>query len=282
MISFGIFAALLIAIALCFVLIPLWMKPKIVSNDDSEINIELAQKKLYALEMDLENKVISQAQYDLLKNELMLNLHRDLKQSNTVIPHENKGRWLAIPLSVFILLLAVAIYSIKGDLRVFDVNTPQTQIKGKPTAADISAMVEKLAQKMKTHPNDVEGWMMLARSYKTMERYAEAVDAWQKVRALKGDVPDVLVQLADAVAMKNGTLLGEPTELVAKALNVDANNEMGLWLYGLANAENKKFTEAIVFWKKLQTHYPPENEDFKSVQQLIDQANEALLKQKNE
>ncbi len=277
MIQFGIFVALLIAIALCFLLIPLWLKPKIVSSDDSEINIELAQKKLRLLETDLENGVLTQAQYEPLKNELMLNLHRDLKQSETLIVDEKKGRWLAIPLAVFVPLLALAIYSVKGDLRAFDDVTLQTQMKEKPTSADINAMVEKLAQKMKENPSDSEGWIMLARSYKVMKRYPEAVEALRKGLALTGEQPEILLQLADVIAMKNGgSLLGEPAELVAKALDIDANNDMGLWLYGLANAEDGKFNEAIGFWQKLQTHYQPDDDDFKEVQKLINQAKEAL------
>jgi cytochrome c-type biogenesis protein CcmH len=277
MIQFGIFVALLIAIALCFLLIPLWMKPKMVSSDDSEINIELAQKKLHVLETDLANNVITQMQYESLKNELMLNLQRDLKKTETLVIDEKKGRWLAIPLAVFVPLLALAIYSVKGDLRAFDAVAASAQMKEKPTAADINAMVEKLAQKMKANPNDAEGWIMLARSYKVMKRYPESVEALRKAHELKGDEPEVLLQLADVIAMKNGgSLLGEPAELVAKSLDIDANNDMGLWLYGLANAEDGKFKEAIDFWKKLQTHYKPEDDDFKEVQKLIDQAREAL------
>lgn len=277
MIQFGIFVALLIAIALCFLLIPLWLKPKIVSSDDSEINIELAQKKLQSLEADLENGVITQAQYDPLKNELMLNLQRDLKQSETSIIDEKKGRWLAIPLAVFVPLLALAVYSVKGDFRAFDDIATQSQLKEKPTTADINAMVEKLAQKMKTNPNDSEGWIMLARSYKVMKRYSESVEALRKALALTGEQPEILLQLADVIAMKNGgSLLGEPAELVAKSLDIDANNDMGLWLYGLASAEDGKFNEAIGYWKKLQTHYKPEDDDFKEVQKLINQAHEAL------
>lgn len=277
MIQFGIFVALLIAIALCFLLIPLWMKPKMVSSNDSEINIQLAQKKLQALEVDLENNVITQTHYDALKNELMLNLQRDLKQAETIVVDEKKGRWLAIPLAVFVPLLALAIYSVKGDFRAFDEVATQAQMKEKPTTADINAMVEKLAQKMKANPNDSEGWIMLARSYKVLKRYPEAVDALRKARELKGDEPEILLQLADVMAMKNGgSLLGEPAELVAKSLDIDANNEMGLWLYGLANAEDGKFNEAIGFWQKLQTHYQPQDADYLEVQKMIDQAREAL------
>jgi cytochrome c-type biogenesis protein CcmH len=276
MIQFGIFVALFIAIALCFLLIPLWLKPKIVSNDDSEINIQLAQKKLQSLETDLANGTITAAQYESLKSELMLNLHHDLKQADTLITDDKNGRWLAIPLGVFVPLLALAIYSVKGDFRAFD----DAAIKGEmptKTAADINGMVEKLAQKMKENPSDSEGWIMLARSYKVLKRYPEAVEALRKARALTGEEPEILLQLADVIAMeKGGTLLGEPTELVAKALELDANNDMALWLYGLANAEDSKFNEAIGLWQKLQTHYQPQDADYLEVQKLIDQAREAL------
>lgn len=276
MIQFGIFVALLIALALCFLLIPLWLKPEIVSNDDSQINIELAQKKLQALKTDLENDLITQTQYELLKNELLVNLQRDLKQSETRIIDDKKGRWLAIPLGVFVPLLALAVYSVKGDFRAFD----DTAIKGEmPTksAADINGMVAKLAQKMAQNPDDSEGWIMLARSYKVLKRYPEAVEALRKARALTGEQPEILLQLADVLAMeKGGTLLGEPAELVAKALALDPDNGMALWLYGLANAEDSKFNEAIGYWQKLQTHYQPQDADYLEVQKLIDQAREAL------
>ncbi|MCX7093925.1 MAG: c-type cytochrome biogenesis protein CcmI [Methylobacter sp.] len=276
MIQFGIFVALLIALALCFLLIPLWLKPEIVSNDDSQINIELAQKKLQALKTDLENDLITQTQYELLKNELLVNLQRDLKQSETRVIDDKKGRWLAIPLGVFVPLLALAVYSVKGDFRAFD----DTAIKGAmptKTAADINGMVAKLAQKMAQNPSDSEGWIMLARSYKVLKRYPEAVEALRKARALTGEQPEILLQLADVLAMeKGGTLLGEPAELVAKALALDPDNGMALWLYGLANAEDSKFNEAIAYWQKLQTHYQPQDADYLEVQKLIDQAREAL------
>ncbi|MEY2666281.1 MAG: hypothetical protein RLZZ384_452 [Pseudomonadota bacterium] len=276
MIQFGIFVALLIAIALCFLLIPLWLKVKHVSQNDESINILLAQNRMQALNDELESGIITQTQFDALQNELMLHLHQDLSNSHEHVIDDNKGRWLALPMAIFVPLLALALYSIKGDLRAFD--APTATAAGTPkTAADINAMVEKLAQKMAQDPQDPQGWIMLARSYKVLKRYPDAVSALRKACALLGDEPQTLLQLADVIAMQNGgSLLGEPTELVAKALALDANNDMGLWLYGLANAEDGKFNEAIGYWKKLQTHYKPNDADFAEVQKLIDQAKEAL------
>lgn len=282
MIQFGIFVALLIAIALCFVLIPLWLKPKFVADNSTDINVTLSQKKLQALETDLAEGNISKAHYESLKNELMLNLHRDLQKHQARKIDETKGRWLAIPLTVFLPLIALALYSVKGDLRAFEPIAVQSQSKEKPTSADINAMVEKLAQRMKENPTDPQGWIMLARSYKVLKKYPQAIEAMRKAREILGDEPDTLLQLADVIAMANGgTLQGEPATLISKALEIDANNEMGLWLNGLANAEAGKFNEAIASWQKFQTHYKPEDADFQEVQGLINQAKEALAQTGN-
>ncbi|HCT98779.1 MAG TPA: c-type cytochrome biogenesis protein CcmI, partial [Methylococcaceae bacterium] len=220
--------------------------------------------------------VITQTQFDALQNELMLHLHQDLSSERKHTLDENKGRWLALPIAVFVPLLSLAFYSIKGDLRAFDV--PTVTAAGTPkTAADINAMVEKLAQKMAQNPQDPQGWIMLARSYKVLKRYPDAVNALRKARVLLGDDPQMLLQLADVLAMQNGgSLLGEPADLVAKALARDANNDMGLWLSGLAKAEAGQFKAAIKDWQTLQTHYKADEEDYVQVQKLIDQANEAL------
>ena len=140
MIQFGIFVALLIAIALCFVLIPLWLKPKFVADNSADINVTLSQKKLQALETDLAEGNISKAHYESLKNELMLNLHRDLQKHQARKIDETKGRWLAIPLAVFLPLIALALYSVKGDLRAFEPMTQQSQLKEKPTICKKSSM----------------------------------------------------------------------------------------------------------------------------------------------
>ena len=48
----------------------------------------------------------------------------------------------------------------------------------RPAQQQIAAMVDKLAARMKERPDDVEGWIMLARSYTVLGRYADAVPAY--------------------------------------------------------------------------------------------------------
>lgn len=68
------------------------------------------------------------------------------------------------------------------------------------TASDqIALMIDKLAARLKDHPDDHDGWAMLARSYAVSGKHAEAVPAFRKAVALKGDDPVLLADFADAL-----------------------------------------------------------------------------------
>jgi len=73
-----------------------------------------------------------------------------------------------------------------------------------PHAGDseqISAMTDKLAVKLKDRPQDAEGWAMLARSYGVLQRYAQAIAAYEKAIALRGDDNVLRADYAEARRM---------------------------------------------------------------------------------
>lgn len=54
--------------------------------------------------------------------------------------------------------------------------------------ADMQAAIAKLAGKLQQHPEDAEGWALLGRTYKAMQQYAQARDAFRRaVEAAPGD-----------------------------------------------------------------------------------------------
>jgi cytochrome c-type biogenesis protein CcmH len=142
---------------------------------------------------------------------------------------------------------------------------------------EINAMVSGLAQRLQSQPDDAEGWLMLGRSYKYMNRYAESAQAFSEAYRLLGDKADVLLQYADALAMTNdGRLSGKPTELVAKALELAPDDSTALWLSGMAKAEAGKYDEALRHWQKLAAQLPKGSEPHREVQGLIAQVMERL------
>jgi cytochrome c-type biogenesis protein CcmH len=133
--------------------------------------------------------------------------------------------------------------------------------------------VAALAQRLKSNPNDVQGWIMLARSYTSMQRFGEAAGAYAKATELKPDDADLLADYAFVSAMANGQRLeGQPTELVNQALKLDPENIKALELAGSAAFQAKDYTKAIAYWERALKTVPNDAEVTQAIQSRINEA----------
>jgi cytochrome c-type biogenesis protein CcmH len=142
-----------------------------------------------------------------------------------------------------------------------------------PSPEQMAAMVERLAERLKQTPDDVQGWQMLSRSYMILERYEEAVQASAQVLRLQPEDPNVLADHADVLALRNGrSLEGEPLRLIERALQVDPRNLKALALAGAAAFDRGDAREAARLWDRVAEIGPP---DSPIVQQAREGAAEA-------
>lgn len=117
-------------------------------------------------------------------------------------------------------------------------------------AAQFEKLAEQLAERLKTRPDDAEGWMMLGRSYAVLGRFAEAVPAYQKVLALRPQDAQAHADLADATGMLNDRRLeGAPEQLIQKALQLDPRNLKALSLAGTIAFQRGDFALAVRHWE---------------------------------
>jgi len=169
------------------------------------------------------------------------------------------GRMLA-GLVLGIVLIAVVGYWFTAAPALQAQMAAEAEGGGQPNAAQIIAMVDKLAERLKNDPNDGEGWAMLARSYSVMERNDEALDAYAHAAALRKDDAAVLVDYADALGVKNKhSLAGEPMKLIQRALAIDPNNIKGLALAGTDAFVRKDFAQAVRYWSDVERVGPADN-----------------------
>lgn len=271
MFEFALYALILLLVALGFIIVPLMLAKTVVRENDDAANIKLAKSKLRELKADLTAGNLSQAEYAAAKHELEIGLYHDLKDGEQQHAASGQGRWLAFPLAFIVPVAALLLYAQLGDFRAFDPQVSQAQPG--PTVDQINDMVARLAQRLEQKPDDLEGWIMLGRSYKAMKRYPDALLALRKALSLQPDNAELMLQVADTLAILNdGSLQGEAAALIERALSIKPDSEMGLWLSGLSKAEQGQFDAAIEQWRQLQQHYPPGSSDYQEVQGLIDTA----------
>lgn len=100
---------------------------------------------------------------------------------------------------IFIPLFAVGIYALLGgrnDAAVPHVATaPTLDTATERSLGSVASMVDGLAARLETEPDDTDGWILLARSYLHVDRHAEALAAYDHARSLGKTDASLEVQL---------------------------------------------------------------------------------------
>ena len=127
------------------------------------------------------------------------------------------------------------------------------------SSEQMTALTERLAERMKSTPDDADGWSMLGRSYAALGRNDEALSAYDRLLKLRPDDPSVLADYADALAVKNNQLAGEPMKYVERALKLDPNHIKALMLAGTDAFNRADYAKAVQHWERAAEAGPPDN-----------------------
>ena len=150
-------------------------------------------------------------------------------------------------------------------------DAPPASGPGAPDARQqVEEMVGKLAERLKTTPDDVKGWTMLARSYTVLRRFDEAIPAYARATELEPNNPDLLADYADAVAATQQTANNPKSmALIERALKADPKHFKALALAGSAAFDRGEYAVAISQWQKIAIQLPPDGELAPRVQAMI-------------
>jgi cytochrome c-type biogenesis protein CcmH len=190
---------------------------------------------------------------------------------------------LLATLAVFVLALASIGYWLTGSFSLVRggsapagtiASTDPAAAASAPTGLQqIEAMVGKLAERMKEHPDDAEGWTMLARSYTVLGRFAEAVPAYARAAELQPGNAGLLADYADAVAATHGSANNpQSLVLIERALKADPKLPKALALAGSAAYDRGSFALAIADWQKIVEQLPPGHELTPRIEAMIAEA----------
>ncbi|HYC44283.1 MAG TPA: c-type cytochrome biogenesis protein CcmI [Burkholderiales bacterium] len=280
MIAFLIAVAVLVAVALAFVVPVLASGRRRGRVSRDAVNTAVYRDQLRELDSDLAAGTLSPQHYDKARRELEARLLADVAATEASAPAAQRGVRSAVVAAVAIPLLAGTVYLLVGTPRALAPEaTAPRDAADTVTAEQIAAMVEKLASRLKQNPGDAEGWAMLGRSYTVLGRHDEAAAAYRNAVERLPDNARLLTDYADALAMSRGRdLAGEPEKLLARALEIEPDNPKALALGGTAAFKRRDYAHAVRLWERLLAQLPPGSEIAKAVQGSIDEARAEVKK----
>jgi len=217
---------------------------------------------------------LAAADFEQARSELQRRLLEEVGAVSATADREARpSRKTALAVVVLLPLAALLGYAVLGTPQALDpTNTqPQRQI----TAAQVEGMVERLAQRLAQNPDDPNGWVMLARSYKMLGRYAESAEAYGKGFSLVEKEPALLADYAEMLAISGQGFAGKPSELLAKAMALAPDDPQVLLLSGAAAGERGEFERAATYWEKALVQFEPGSEEAEALKAAIAQAHKA-------
>jgi cytochrome c-type biogenesis protein CcmH len=165
----------------------------------------------------------------------------------------------AVVTGVLILAGAGALYPVwstwSWDQPIDDVATPE-------------GMVGRLARRLERNPDDLNGWLLLGRSYGQLSQYSLSAKAYRRADGIaQGRSADALAGLAEALVLgEQSDLKGEAGRLFEKALEVEPRSVKALFYGALAAAERGDSAVARTRFQQLLTADTPPD-----VRRLIEQ-----------
>ena len=247
-------------------------------------DLEIYRDQLRELDRDAERGLIGAGQHASARAEI------ERRMLGAARPDDAAHR--AAPSIVTAFVVAIALPLVAGSLYLW-LGSPG--LEGQPFAtrepparppaesaegaggADIAALVEGLAKRLEAQPDDLEGWVMLGRSYGVLERYDDAVVALRHAVMVADGEPAVTAMLGEyQVFAAGGAVTPEAIATFETALERDPNQPAGRFYLGLARAQAGDMAAALDLWVALAKDSPADASWVPSLHKRISETAMAL------
>ena len=205
------------------------------ANSSGQSNVDALRIELSEARRDQRLGLLSEASLLEAERELEARVLAESQQASS--PTAPRYKRTAITLGVLLPVLAVGGYAAVGNPSAV-VPEIARAAAGPPVAqTDAAKQMDELftqaEARLNKEPNDVKGWLLLARAKASVGMFDGAMKAYEKAAALDPKDSEMWSDYADSAAgMSQGKMDGKPIELINKSLALDSKNIKALLLRG--------------------------------------------------
>lgn len=181
---------------------------------------------------------------------------------------------LVISSGLMLVLLSVVTYSFLGQPGLV---AQQTQQRAELAANQ--TLIDQLQTRLAIQPDDLEGWLMLGHSYRTLGNHIAARDVFEKAYQLDGNNVPAMLALAETLATLNGGEYNLRAQaLIATAVRLAPENPEALWLGGVVANQQGDLKQAYIYWLQLKQQTLPASEENEMLTNLLKDIEKALAR----
>ncbi|ANK81864.1 MAG: c-type cytochrome biogenesis protein CcmI [Rhizobiales bacterium NRL2] len=263
--SLWIIVAAMTVLTAVFLAAPLIRRHRLKAPSMTGPDLAVYHAQLRELERDLSSGLISDGEVKAARAEIERRILKagdaHLATTQDEAP-DQQGSLARRPVYAMAFVSLTMIGAIGLYLALGTLGLPSAPLaeRGSPTeehSQDLTFLVDRLAARMEANPSDPRGWLLLARSYERLGRFADSVSAYQRAINLGGREPEILAAYGEALfAAAQGVVTPQARAAFETALADDPGNPWARYYLGLAAAQAGDSRTAYDTWLALAADTP--------------------------
>jgi cytochrome c-type biogenesis protein CcmH len=274
-----LFVFIALGIALCAAVVFLWVllreRKPVTQASQANANAKVYRDQILDLDREHDSGHISDQEWQQSRDELSLRLLEDTSAvDDPAAKTEKPAIWTAVVLAVALPLGSMGMYMWVGQPEALNPLALKTPDQVDPK--DLAKMAQTLAEKLKDKPDNLQGWVMLGRTYRTLENFDAALRAYDSALKLSAD-DDLKLERIEVIAMqRQGQFEGEPWNVIREVLQRDPQHFGALLTAGSASYAEGKFADALKYWEQARKPLDANNPDLEGLESAIATVRERL------
>lgn len=274
-----LFVLIALGIALCVAAVFLWVllreRKPVTQASQAKANAKVYRDQILDLDREHDSGHISDQEWQQSRDELSLRLLEDTSAvDDPAAKAEKPAMWTAVVLAVALPLGSMGLYMWVGEPEALNPLALKTPDQVDPK--DLVKMAQTLAEKLQAKPDNLQGWVMLGRTYRTLENFDAALKAYDSALKLSAD-DDLKLERIEIIAMqRQGRFEGEPWNVIREVLQRDPQHFGALLTAGSASYAEGKFADALKYWEQARKPLDANNPDLEGLESAIATVRERL------
>lgn len=283
MAELSFYIVLMMLLASCFVILPVWRYQGKLRGEHNELrrqqNILSFEQNMQELESNLNEKLLSREEYETLKLELEKNFLEDMESQAASKHHAaaSYSRMLPLLLMLFIPIGSFLVYREIGSsqelalpalVAQLDVaSTEEEQLEG------LRAIAAILDQRFQRRENDIRTGFTLGTLYISLDQFSDAVRVFSAMVSSmepNADKASVLGQLAQAqYLLADSTITPAVQATMDEALAINSNEQAIMSLLAFEAFVAQDYAGAINYWRRQISQLTPGSPQVRELNQRI-------------
>ncbi len=263
--TFWIAVVLLCGVTLFILATPLWRKNK-EQAERAEFEMNVFKDQLKELDRDLERGLINAQEAETARIEIQRRLlHADEMRG------QNTSTQTGLTKSAILFSLIGALVIVAGSLLLYakvgmpgyaDMPYASRNFDSEKNVAfneDMNRAISMLKKRLESNPTDVDAWVLLGRTMRTMERMDDAIKAYKNAVKFSNRHPAILADYAETqIYADKGEVTQEARKALQEAVVSDPMQLKARFYLGYAKARAEDFEGALQDWTDLSAMSPPD------------------------